>query len=69
MTDRYDAFIVILERDVREDDAQATIDAIKQLRGVQDVKPHTSDFNSTIVRTRLRTEIEQKLFSVLRDIQ
>jgi hypothetical protein len=68
MTDRYDAFIVILEKDIR-DDAQDTINAIRQIKGVLDVQPHTPDSSNLIARMRIRTEIEQKLFSVLRDIQ
>ncbi len=69
MTDRYNAFIVILEKDIRDDDAQSTIDAIKQIKGVLDVQPQISNGSDIVTKLRLRTEIEQKLFSVLRDIQ
>ncbi len=69
MTDRYNAFIVILERDLRDDDAQDTINAIKQIKGVLDVQPQVSNGSDIVTKMRLRTEIEQKLFSVLRDIQ
>ena len=39
MTDRINAFIVILDRDIREDDAEDTITALKQIKGVLSVKP------------------------------
>ena len=39
MTDRYDAFTVVLERNIRTDDAEPVLAAIRQLRGVLDVIP------------------------------
>ncbi len=43
MTDRLNALIVILEHDIREDDAEPIINAIQQLRGVLQVEPHVAD--------------------------
>ena len=37
MTDRYNILTVALEKDLRDDDAQALINAIKMMRGVADV--------------------------------
>lgn len=39
MTDRHTAYVVILEDDIREDDAQWTINALKMVRGVATVQP------------------------------
>ncbi|WP_226782941.1 hypothetical protein [Oceaniglobus trochenteri] len=39
MTDRHTAYIVTLEAPIRDDDAQPTIDAIRQIKGVLDVRP------------------------------
>jgi hypothetical protein len=39
MTDRYAALVVTLKADIREDDAEPLIDAIRLLRGVASVRP------------------------------
>lgn len=37
MTDRINGLMVVLDRDFREDDVQCLVDAIKMLKGVQQV--------------------------------
>lgn len=64
MTDRYNAFIVILDRDIREDDAEATINAIKQIKGVLGVQPHIADANEGIAEARVRRELIAQLWKV-----
>lgn len=61
MTDRYSGFVVTLSRDIREDDAEATIAAIRQIKGVVDVKPVISDASSMIESQRMRLELVQIL--------
>lgn len=65
MTDRYNALIVVLEKNTREDDAQALITAIEQFRGVAAVTPHGADVTSVIAEARVRMAIAQKLHDVL----
>lgn len=44
MTDRHSGYIVILDRDIREDDAEeSVIAALRMIRGVADVKPILAD--------------------------
>lgn len=43
MTDRYSGFVVRLDGDIREDDAQDVITALRQIRFVASVEPVTSD--------------------------
>ena len=43
MTDRFCALTVSLERDIRDDNAQGIIDAIKQLRGVLSVEGNVAN--------------------------
>jgi hypothetical protein len=43
MTDRHAGYLVTLDEDIREDDAQDLITAIEMLRGVLNVTPVTSD--------------------------
>lgn len=67
MTDRLNALIVVLEQDIREDDARPLIQAISQLRGVASVQPNVADIASHIAHTRARHEIETRLFKALRE--
>lgn len=67
MTDRFNALTIVLDRDIRSDDAQSVIDAIKMVRGVQSVTPNIADMTDHIAYVRARGEIAAKLFEVLRD--
>lgn len=65
MTERYNFLTVALEADLRSDDAEALISAIRQLRGVADVKPNVRDGNSLTAETRVRADLTEKLWAVL----
>lgn len=66
MTDRFNALTVVLEKDIREDDAQALIAAISQLRGVATVTGNVVDnLTASVERTRARIEIGEALWKVL----
>jgi hypothetical protein len=67
MTDRYSAFWVILDRDIRDDDAEAIINAIKQLRGIVAVTPHLSNPDAGIATLRLKNGLIQKLIKVVEE--
>ena len=67
MTDRYDAFLVILERDLRADDAEATLNAIRQIKGVLEVEPHVAgNVERVIASARVKGELIQKIAEVLK---
>lgn len=65
VTDRYKAFIVTLDHDIRTDDAEPLLDAIRLLRGVLSVEPMVADMDSAIADTRARHELGQKLLSAI----
>lgn len=65
MTDKYYALTVILDKDIRDDDAQPLIEAIKMLKGVIDVTPHVSTLETHVAYHRARIELGQKLLQVL----
>jgi hypothetical protein len=66
MTDRFSTLTVALEADIREDDAQALIAAIKQLRGVADVTGSgVGDVAQWLAETRVRRELGQKILDVV----
>ena len=65
MTDRLHSLTVVLETDMRSDDVQYLMSAIRQLRGVADVSGHVTDMNAHIAQVRVRQELGEKLFAVL----
>lgn len=68
MTTRHRGYVVVLERDIREDDAEAVINALKMVRGVIDVKPVESNIDAEISGVRARTEVRQKIYNVLKEL-
>jgi hypothetical protein len=65
MTDRYNTLTVALEHDMRDDDAQALIGAIQQLRGVLSVAGSVADPGSWVAETRVRRDLTEKLWAAL----
>ena len=67
MTDRYNALLVTLANDTREDDAQPIIDAIRQLRGVIDVTGNVVDCDHHIAKRQAQHDLRMRLWSVLNE--
>lgn len=65
MTDRYNALTVVLEKDIRDDDAEALLAAIRQLRGVLSVSGNVADLDSHLAQERARHDLGEKLWRVL----
>ena len=65
MTERFNGFFVTLEKDIREDDAKAIMDAISQLRGVINVAGNASDFSEHVAQRRIRHELISKMLDML----
>jgi len=67
MSDRYNYLIVVLEKDLKDEDAQPLLEAIKCLRGVLSVTPNISDSDAWAAEERVRRELTEKLWRVLRE--
>jgi hypothetical protein len=65
MTDRHAGYIVALEKDIREDDAEAIINAIQMVRGVLSVEPIVADGSLWLAEQRARDDYREKLWRVL----
>jgi hypothetical protein len=65
MTDRFYALTVILEKDIREDDAQYIIDAIKMIKGVLTIKGEISDSVTCMAEVRAKIYLKNKLLETL----
>ena len=65
MTDRYNSLTVVLEHDIRSDDAEMLISAIQQLRGVLSVEGNVSDSTTFMAQERARSELGSKIWDVI----
>lgn len=64
MTDRVNSLTVVLETDTRVDDAQALIQAIRQMRGVIAVSGNVADLSDYVAHQRVRNELWAKVVDV-----
>lgn len=64
MTDRLSGYVVTLDRDIRDDDAEVITNAIKMIKGVLSVKPIVANIDTHIGYERAKQEIGQKLFNI-----
>lgn len=67
MTNRLYALTVALEKDIREDDAEKIINAIRMIKFVLEVKGNVVTPENWTADMRARHEIGQKLFKVLNE--
>ncbi len=65
MTDRLKGVWVAFDTDIREDDAESLIEAIKHLRHVQAVTDSVANPDDWMARERVRRELGEKLWEVL----
>ena len=65
MTERVNAFVVVLEDTIRSDDAEDIIRLLSLIRGVSSVRPVPEDMSSVIARDRARTELRGQILDVL----
>lgn len=69
MTDRFHSLTVVLDENLRADDAELLIKAIKMLVGVKTVAGNVADASFYVAETRIRRDLEDKLFAALRPIR
>jgi hypothetical protein len=65
MTDRIHSLTVVLSHDIREDDIQPLITAIRLLKPVLSVVTHVTDDDSYMAEERARQELREKMFDIL----
>jgi cell division septation protein DedD len=67
MTERVKGFTVTLSTDLREDDVQSILTAVRLIRGVAHVEPSLLTTEDHMNRMRIKNEIETKLFKALNE--
>lgn len=65
MTDRLRGCTVSFIKDIREDDAEALLNAIQMLKGVLAVEPSLSTADDWVAQQRVRHELGRKLLEVI----
>lgn len=65
MTERVKGFIVVLDKDIRIDDAENTINAIRMIKGVTSVEPSVVEPNDLFNRSRIRFEFLNKFMELM----
>ena len=68
MTDRVKGCWVAFEKPIREDDAEAMVNAIKMVKGVAGVTTSVCDGNDYMTQQTIRFELQGKLFKFLDDL-
>ena len=63
MTDRIKGFTVTLSHDIRIDDVEPLIEAVKMLRGVAHVEPSLTTADDHMNRQMIMLELKQKLYN------
>lgn len=65
MSDRVNYITVILEEDKREDDCEATLNAIRNIKGVLSVEPNISNPDHWLAEVRARHELGGAIMKVI----
>lgn len=64
MTDRFNSLTVVLEKDMRDDDAESLLSAIMMLKGVIGVEGNVASSESYIAEVRARSGLKNKLYDL-----
>lgn len=67
MTDRFVAVTVVLEREIREDDAQPILTALSLVKGVQSVHPVVGGIEIDLAQERARWEMLRAIGELVRN--
>jgi hypothetical protein len=65
MTTRLKAFVVVLDADMREDDAESLRSAIAHMRHVAAVEPLPANPDDFVVRQRVEAEVRERVWAAL----
>ena len=67
MTDRVKGFTVTLSKEIRTDDFEWIMNAVKMIKGVESVEPVINDGSEYITLMKRDAEIRDKLHTFIKD--
>lgn len=67
MTTRHSGYLVVLADDIRDDDAEATLNALRMVRGVVAVQPHETTADMMIAVARADDVWRARILALLQD--
>lgn len=67
MTDRIKGFVVTLDKDIRIDDVQEIMNAIKMVKGVIDVSPNVANIDDHMNRERIAQDFRTKFWNFMQN--
>lgn len=65
MTDRYHSLTVVLKNDIREDDAESIINAVRMIKGVLGVTGEMVTSEAYMAETRALDKVRSQIMDVL----
>lgn len=68
MTDKVKGCVVAFDKDIRVDDVQVILDAIRMIKGVVGVEISISNLDDWMARERIKSEIREKLLELYNSI-
>lgn len=67
MTDIVKGFLVTLEEDIRIEDVEVIMQAIRMIKGVADVEPSVLTTEDLMNRRRIKYELRDKFYKFIKD--
>lgn len=67
MTDRLRGVVVTFGQDIRVDDAEAILSAIRMIKGVVDVQPVVATYEGDMAEARVNQQWREKLYALIRE--
>ena len=67
MTDRHAAYIVTLDEDIREDDAEAILSALRMVKHVLSVEPVVATYEQHIADARSDSRWRERIYRLLEE--
>lgn len=69
MTDRVHSFQVVLEEDIRIDDIELVVNALRMVKGVLAVEPIVTDFAAAMAEVRAKDQMREKLITLVKEMR
>lgn len=69
MTDRVNHLVVALDKDIRKDDVEALVNAIKMMHWVAGVELGITSPSDFVARQRVGSEVSDKLYDIIKSLR